>query len=224
MAQAHGAWVRLHYVYPYPSVDDILPLMASGLILPYLDVPFQHSHPDVLKRMKRPASGEKNMERLLRWRAACPDIVVRSTFIAGFPGETEAEFEHLLDFVREAQIDRAGCFAYSPVDGAAANELGGMLPADVREARRARFMAVAEKVSAAKLQKRVGATMQILVDSAPGMGKKGGVGRSYADAPEIDGVVTLLPPEKISKTLRVGEFTKARIVAAQGHDLVAQAF
>jgi ribosomal protein S12 methylthiotransferase len=224
MAQAHGAWVRLHYVYPYPSVDDILPLMASGLILPYLDVPFQHSHPDVLKRMKRPASGEKNMERLLRWRAACPDLVVRSTFIAGFPGETESEFEHLLDFVREAQIDRAGCFAYSPVDGAAANELGGMLPADVREARRARFMAVAEKVSAAKLQKRVGATMQILVDSAPGMGKKGGVGRSYADAPEIDGVVTLLPPEKISKTLRVGEFTKARIVAAQGHDLVAQAF
>ena len=224
MAQAHGAWVRLHYVYPYPSVDDILPLMASGLILPYLDVPFQHSHPDVLKRMKRPASGEKNMERLLRWRAACPDLVVRSTFIAGFPGETESEFEHLLDFVREAQIDRAGCFAYSPVDGAAANELGGMLPADVREARRARFMAVAEKVSAAKLQKRVGATMQILVDSAPGMGKKGGVGRSYADAPEIDGVVTLLPPEKISKTLRVGEFTKARIVAAQGHDLVAQPF
>lgn len=224
MAQAHGAWVRLHYVYPYPSVDDILPLMASGLILPYLDVPFQHSHPDVLKRMKRPASGEKNMERLLRWREACPDIVVRSTFIAGFPGETEAEFEHLLDFVREAQIDRAGCFAYSPVAGAAANELGGMLPQEVREERRARFMAVAEEVSAAKLQKRVGATMQILVDSAPGMGKKGGVGRSYADAPEIDGVVKLLPPEKISKTLRVGEFTKARIVAAQGHDLIAQPF
>ena len=224
MAQSHGAWVRLHYVYPYPSVDDILPLMASGLILPYLDVPFQHSHPDVLKRMKRPASGEKNMERLLRWREACPDIVVRSTFIAGFPGETEAEFEHLLDFVREAQIDRAGCFAYSPVAGAAANDIGGMLPQEVREERRARFMAVAEVVSAAKLQKRVGATMQILVDSAPGLGKKGGLGRSYADAPEIDGVVKLLPPEKISKTLRVGEFTKARIVAAQGHDLVAQPF
>jgi ribosomal protein S12 methylthiotransferase len=224
MAQSHGAWVRLHYVYPYPSVDDILPLMASGLILPYLDVPFQHSHPDVLKRMKRPASGEKNMERLLRWREACPDIVVRSTFIAGFPGETEAEFEHLLEFVREAQIDRAGCFAYSPVDGAAANDIGGMLPLEVREERRARFMAVAEEVSAAKLQKRVGATMQILVDSAPGLGKKGGVGRSYADAPEIDGVVKLLPPEKISKTLRVGEFTKARIIAAQGHDLVAQPF
>ncbi len=224
MAQAHGAWVRLHYVYPYPSVDDILPLMSSGLILPYLDVPFQHSHPDVLKRMKRPASGEKNMERLLRWRQACPDIVVRSTFIAGFPGETEAEFEHLLDFVREAQIDRAGCFAYSPVAGAAANDIGAMLPLEVREERRARFMAVAEEVSAAKLQKRVGATMQILVDSAPGLGKKGGVGRSYADAPEIDGVVKLLPPEKISKTLRVGEFTKARIVAAQGHDLIAQPF
>ena len=224
MAQSHGAWVRLHYVYPYPSVDDILPLMASGLILPYLDVPFQHSHPDVLKRMKRPASGEKNIERLLRWRESCPDIVVRSTFIAGFPGETEAEFEHLLDFVREAQIDRAGCFAYSPVAGAAANDLGGMLSQEVREERRARFMAVAEAVSAAKLQKRVGATMQILVDSAPGLGKKGGVGRSYADAPEIDGVVKLLPPEKISKTLRVGEFTKARIVAAQGHDLVAQPF
>ncbi|MDP2680494.1 MAG: 30S ribosomal protein S12 methylthiotransferase RimO [Rhodoferax sp.] len=224
MAQSHGAWVRLHYVYPYPSVDDILPLMASGLILPYLDVPFQHSHPDVLKRMKRPASGEKNMERLLRWREACPDIVVRSTFIAGFPGETEAEFEHLLDFVREAQIDRAGCFAYSPVAGAVANDIGGMLPQEVREERRVRFMAVAEKVSAAKLQKRVGATMQILVDSAPGLGKKGGVGRSYADAPEIDGVVKLLPPEKISKTLRVGEFTKARIVATQGHDLVAEPF
>jgi len=178
----------------------------------------------VLKRMKRPASGEKNMERLLRWREACPDIVVRSTFIAGFPGETEAEFEHLLDFVREAQIDRAGCFAYSPVAGAVANDIGGMLPQEVREERRVRFMAVAEKVSAAKLQKRVGATMQILVDSAPGLGKKGGVGRSYADAPEIDGVVKLLPPEKISKTLRVGEFTKARIVATQGHDLVAEPF
>jgi ribosomal protein S12 methylthiotransferase len=224
MAQSHGAWVRLHYVYPYPSVDDILPLMASGLILPYLDVPFQHSHPDVLKRMKRPASGEKNMERLLRWREACPEIVVRSTFIAGFPGETEAEFQHLLDFVREAQIDRAGCFAYSPVAGAAANALDGMLPQEVREERRARFMAVAEEVSATKLQKRVGATLQILVDSAPGLGKKGGVGRSYADAPEIDGVVKLLPPEKISKTLRVGEFTKARVVAAQGHDLIAQPF
>ena len=224
MASAYGAWVRLHYVYPYPSVDEIIPLMASGKVLPYLDVPFQHSHPDVLKRMKRPASGERNLERIQRWREACPEIVVRSTFIAGFPGETEAEFEHLLEFMREAQIDRAGCFAYSPVAGAAANSLEGMLPAELREERRARFMAVAEAVSAAKLQQRVGATMQVLVDAAPNMGKRGGVGRSYADAPEIDGVVKLLAPEKISKTLKVGEFTKARVLAAQGHDLVAQPF
>jgi len=222
MAQRYGAWLRLHYVYPYPSVDTILPLMASGLVLPYLDVPFQHSHPDVLKRMKRPASGEKNLERIQRWREVCPDIVIRSTFIAGFPGETEEEFGHLLDFMREANIDRAGCFAYSPVAGATANDLPGMLPEAVREERRAAFMAVAEEVSAAKLQSRVGATMQVLVDHAPGLGKKGGLGRSYADAPEIDGLVKLLPPEKISKTLKVGEFTRARIVGAQGHDLLAQ--
>ena len=221
LAEPFGAWVRLHYVYPYPSVDEILPLMASGLVLPYLDVPLQHSHPDVLRRMKRPASGEKNLERIQQWRDVCPQLVIRSTFIAGFPGETEAEFEHLLDFVREARIDRAGCFAYSPVDGAAANQLEGMLPAEVREARRARFMAVAEAVSIGKLQERIGATMQVLVDSAPGMGRKGGVGRSYADAPEIDGVVRLLPPEKISKTLKTGEFTRARVVGTQGHDLVA---
>jgi ribosomal protein S12 methylthiotransferase len=222
LAAPHGAWVRLHYVYPYPHVDQVLPLMASGAILPYLDVPFQHAHPDVLKRMKRPANGEKNLERLRRWREACPEIVVRSTFIAGFPGETEAEFEHLLDFMREARIDRAGCFAYSPVPGATANELPGMLPAEVREERRARFMAVAEEVSIGKLRERIGASMQVLVDKAPALGRKGGVGRSYADAPEIDGVVHLLPPEKASKTLKVGEFTRARIVAAQGHDLVAQ--
>jgi ribosomal protein S12 methylthiotransferase len=222
MAAPYGAWVRLHYVYPYPSVDEIIPLMAQGLVLPYLDVPFQHSHPDVLKRMKRPASGEKNLERIQRWREACPDIVIRSTFIAGFPGETEEEFQHLLDFMREAQIDRAGCFAYSDVTGAEANNLPGMLPLEEREERRARFMAVAEDVSVAKLQRRVGATMQVLVDHAPAMGRKGGVGRSYADAPEIDGTVQLLPPEKISKQLKVGEFTKARIVGVQGHDLVAQ--
>jgi ribosomal protein S12 methylthiotransferase len=194
--------------------------MAQGRVLPYLDVPFQHSHPDVLKRMKRPANGEKNLDRLQRWREVCPQIVVRSTFIAGFPGETEAEFEHLLQFMREARIDRAGCFAYSPVEGATANELPGMLPVELREERRARFMAVAEEVSAAKLRERIGATMQVLVDSAPALGRKGGVGRSYADAPEIDGTVKLLPPEKASKTLKTGEFTKARIVGAQGHDLV----
>ena len=222
MAQTYGAWLRLHYVYPYPSVDDILPLMASGLVLPYLDVPFQHSHPEVLKRMKRPASGEKNLERILRWREMCPEIVIRSTFIAGFPGESEEEFEHLLSFMHEAKIDRAGCFAYSPVKGALANELEGMVPPDLREDRRARFMAVAEAVSAARLQRRVGATMQVLVDAAPALGRKGGLARSYADAPEVDGIVRLLPPEKISKTLKVGEFTRARIVGTQGHDLVAQ--
>ena len=221
IAQKYGAWVRLHYVYPYPAVDEVLPLMATGSILPYLDVPLQHSHPDVLKRMKRPASGEKNLERIQKWREVCPQLVLRSTFIAGFPGETEAEFEHLLNFVREAQIDRAGCFAYSPVKGAVANELAGMLPQAVREERRSRFMQVAEEVSVQRLQQRIGATMQVLVDSATAIGKKGGVGRTYADAPEIDGVVKLLPPEKISKTYKVGEFTRARIVGVDGHDLVA---
>ena len=221
IAQKYGAWVRLHYVYPYPAVDEVLPLMATGSILPYLDVPLQHSHPDVLKRMKRPASGEKNLERIQKWREVCPQLVIRSTFIAGFPGETEAEFEHLLNFVREAQIDRAGCFAYSPVKGAVANELQDMLPQAVREERRSRFMAVAEEVSILRLQQRIGATMQVLVDSATAMGKKGGIGRTYADAPEIDGVVKLLPPEKISKTYKVGEFTRARIVGVDGHDLVA---
>ncbi|MCX7246839.1 MAG: 30S ribosomal protein S12 methylthiotransferase RimO [Burkholderiales bacterium] len=224
MAEPFSAWVRLHYVYPYPSVDELIPLMAEGKVLPYLDVPFQHSHPDVLKRMKRPASGEKNIERIQRWREICPQIVVRSTFIAGFPGETEQEFSHLLDFMQEARIDRAGCFAYSSVQGAAANDLPGMLPPELREERRARFMAVAEAVSVAKLRQRLGSTMQVLVDAAPGLGKKGGLGRSYADAPEIDGVVKLLPPEKISKTLKVGEFTRARVVGTEGHDLVAQPF
>jgi ribosomal protein S12 methylthiotransferase len=220
MAEPYGAWVRLHYVYPYPSVDEVIPLMAQGKVLPYLDVPFQHSHPDVLKRMKRPANGEKNLERIARWREMCPELVVRSTFIAGFPGETEEEFEHLLDFMREARIDRAGCFAYSPVEGATANDIPGMLPQEVREERQARFMAVAEEVSAAKLRERIGATMQVLVDSAPALGRKGGVGRSYGDAPEIDGTVRILPPEKLSRQLKVGEFTKVRIVATEGHDLV----
>jgi ribosomal protein S12 methylthiotransferase len=222
LAKQHGAWVRLHYVYPYPHVDEILPLMAEGLVLPYLDVPFQHAHPDVLKRMKRPASGERNLERLLKWREACPEIVVRSTFIAGFPGETEAEFEYLLDFLKEAQIDRAGCFAYSPIEGAPANALEGALPDAVREERRARFMAVAEAVSTAKLQRRVGSAMQVLVDSAPSMGRKGGVARTYADAPEIDGTVKILPPTKASKTMKVGDFARVRIVGTSGHDLVGE--
>ena len=221
IAQSYGAWVRLHYVYPYPSVDDIITLMATGHVLPYLDVPFQHSHPDVLKRMKRPASGEKNLERIQRWREMCPQIVIRSTFIAGFPGETEEEFDHLLDFMREAKIDRAGCFAYSPVEGATANQIPGMLPQALRQERTARFMQVAEEVSVNKLTQRVGDTLQVLIDSAPGNGRKGGVGRSYAEAPEIDGVVRLLPSEKISKVLKLGEFTRAKVVSTQGHDLIA---
>ena len=221
LAKSYGAWVRLHYVYPYPTVDHLIPLMAQGLVLPYLDVPFQHSHPDVLKRMKRPASGERNLERINNWRAQCPELVIRSTFIVGFPGETEEEFEDLLQFLREAGIDRAGCFAYSEIDGAVANDLPNLIPEDVKEARRARFMQVAQEVATARLARRQGAVIQVLVDKAIAMGKKGGVGRSYADAPEIDGVVHLLPPEKISKTYKVGDFIKARVVEVRGHDLIA---
>ena len=221
LAKPYGAWVRLHYVYPYPHVDDIIPLMAEGLCLPYLDVPLQHSHPDVLKRMKRPASGEKNLDRIQAWREVCPELVVRSTFIAGFPGETESEFEHLLDFVKAAQIDRAGCFAYSPVTGAAANDLPGALPQALREERQARFMAVAESVAQARQAARVGQVVQVLVDKSVALGKKGGEGRSYAEAPEIDGMIRLLPVDKASKTYKTGDFVKAQIVDASGHDLVA---
>jgi ribosomal protein S12 methylthiotransferase len=221
LAKPYGAWVRLHYVYPYPHVDDIIPLMAEGLCLPYLDVPLQHSHPDVLKRMKRPASGEKNLDRIQAWREVCPELVVRSTFIAGFPGETESEFEHLLDFVKTAQIDRAGCFAYSPVTGAAANDLPGALPQALREERQARFMAVAESVAQARQAARVGQVVQVLVDKSVALGKKGGEGRSYAEAPEIDGMIRLLPVDKASKTYKTGDFVKAQIVDASGHDLVA---
>ena len=222
LAQEHGSWVRLHYVYPYPSVDDLMPLMSTGAVLPYLDVPFQHSHPDVLSRMKRPANGEKNLERIQAWRRECPQLVIRSTFIAGFPGETEAEFQHLLDFVREAQIDRAGCFAYSPVKGALANEIPGMLSQELREERQARFMKVQEEVSTQKLRSRIGQTMQVLIDHAPASGKNGGVGRSYADAPEIDGVVHLLAPKRLSQRLKVGGFVQALVLDTQGHDLIAQ--
>jgi len=222
LAHEHGAWVRLHYVYPYPSVDDLMPLMSTGAVLPYLDVPFQHSHPDVLSRMKRPANGEKNLERIQAWRRECPQLVVRSTFIAGFPGETETEFQHLLDFVREAQIDRAGCFAYSPVKGALANEIPGMLSQELRQERQARFMKVQEEVSTQKHRSRIGQTMQVLIDHAPASGKNGGVGRSYADAPEIDGVVHLLAPKRLSQRLKVGSFVQALVLDTQGHDLIAQ--
>lgn len=223
IAEPYGAWVRLHYVYPYPHVDDVITLMAEGRVLPYLDVPFQHAHPEVLKRMKRPASGERNLERLAKWREVCPQIVVRSTFIAGFPGETEEEFDTLLDFIAQAELDRVGCFAYSPVAGAAANALPGQLPDAVRDERRARFMAVAEAVSARKLQRRVGQVMQVIVDATQGYnGKNGATGRSYADAPEIDGVVHIAPPARISGKLKVGEFARVRITGTRGHDLIAE--
>ena len=195
IAREHQAWVRLHYVYPYPHVDDVLPLMAEFAehgygVLPYLDIPLQHAHPDVLKRMKRPASGEKNIERILAWRAACPDLVIRSTFIAGFPGETETEFEYLLNFLDEAQIDRAGCFAYSPVEGATANQLESPVPDAIREERRARFMAKAEEISIKRLANKIGKRIQVLIDRVD---ESGGIGRTIGDAPEIDGLVRVLP-------------------------------
>jgi len=224
IAREHQAWVRLHYVYPYPHVDDILPLMAEFSehgygVLPYLDIPLQHAHPDVLKRMKRPASGEKNLERIQAWRAACPDLVIRSTFIAGFPGETEVEFDYLLNFLDEAQIDRAGCFAYSPVDGATANLLEKPVPDAIREDRRARFMAKAEEISIKRLEKKVGKRIQVLIDRIDG---DGGIGRTVGDAPEIDGLVRVLPPSKPSKRYRVGEFVRATVISSQGHDLIAE--
>ena len=211
-AREHDAWVRLHYVYPYPQVDDVLPLMAEGLVLPYLDVPFQHSHPDVLRRMKRPASGERNLERVLGWRRAVPELTIRSTFIAGFPGETEAEFEHLLAFLKDAELDRVGCFAYSPVDGAAANELDGALPDEVREARRKRLMQTQGRISRRRLRRKVGGVQRVLVDAA---GPEGAVGRTVADAPEIDGVVHVAP----HPSLKAGEFVDVAIEASDAHDL-----
>lgn len=211
-----GVWVRLHYVYPYPHVDEIIPLMAQGKVLPYLDVPFQHAHPEVLKRMKRPASGEKNIERIRAWRELCPDITLRSTFIAGFPGETEQQFEYLLDFLREAELDRVGCFAYSPVQGASANALDGALPDEVREERRQRFMRVQEAISAKRLQRKVGKTLKVLIDQ---VNQDGGVGRSMADAPEIDGVVYVAPPEKPWKRYKVGDIISVKIAGADLHDL-----
>jgi ribosomal protein S12 methylthiotransferase len=198
-------WVRLHYVYPYPHVDDVIPLMAEGKILPYLDAPFQHASARILKLMKRPAGGERVLERLARWREICPGITVRSTFIVGFPGETDVEFEELLAFLEAAQLDRVGCFAYSPVEGAAANALPDAVPDDLKEERRARFMQAQEAISARKLQAKVGRTMQVLVD-APG------VGRSAADAPEIDGTVRFSGG-------KTGEFRNVLIERAGAHDL-----
>jgi ribosomal protein S12 methylthiotransferase len=224
IAREHQAWVRLHYVYPYPHVDDILPLMAEFSehgygVLPYLDIPLQHAHPDVLKRMKRPASGEKNLERIQAWREACPDLVIRSTFIAGFPGETEEEFQYLLDFLDEAQIDRAGCFAYSPVEGATANALDNPVPVAIREERRAQFMAKAEAISVKRLAKKIGKRIQVLIDRVD---ESGGIGRTAGDAPEIDGLVRVLPPSKPSKRYRAGEIIKVTVISSQGHDLIAE--
>jgi len=224
LAKEYEAWVRLHYVYPYPHVDQILPIMAEfkehgyGL-LPYLDIPMQHAHPDVLKRMKRPASGEKNLDRIEQWRAVCPDLVIRSTFIAGFPGETEEEFQYLLDFMHEANIDRAGCFAYSPVEGASANQLENPVPQTLREERQARFMEVAETISTKRIQRFVDQRIRVLVDR---LDNQGGIGRSAGDAPEIDGLVRILLPSKPSKRYRVGEFIKATVIQTQGHDLIVQ--
>ena len=210
-----GAWVRLHYVYPYPHVDEVVPLMADGKLLPYLDVPFQHASRRILKLMKRPASAVDNLARIRRWREVCPDITLRSTFIVGFPGETEAEFEELLAFMEEAQLDRVGCFAYSAVDGAAANALPGSVPEKVKEERRARFMALQEEISAQRLKRRVGKTLAVLVDEVKA---DDAIARSSADAPEIDGIVHVAP----NPGLKAGEFATVRVTRAGTHDLWAQ--
>ena len=209
-----GVWVRLHYVYPYPHVDEVIPLMADGKLLPYLDVPFQHASPRILKLMKRPANAEGTLKRIREWRAMCPELTIRSTFVVGFPGETEAEFESLLEFLEEAQLDRVGCFAYSPVEGAAANALPDPLPEGIKEERRARFMSVQEKISTARLKRRVGKIMTVLVDE---VGNNGAIARSSADAPEIDGRVFIRQGAK----LKAGEFTKVKITKSDAHDLWA---
>ncbi len=211
-----GIWVRMHYVYPYPHVDRVVPLMAEGKILPYLDIPFQHSHPDVLKRMKRTASGERNIERIRAWRETCPDITLRSTFITGFPGETEDEFKHLLDFIEEAQLDRVGVFAYSPVEGAVANELANPVPEEVKEERRARLMELQEKISLSRNEAKLGKVMQVLVDETD---DEGIVARSKADAPEIDGNVFIPMPENPAQKPKPGDFINVLIDDCDEHDL-----
>jgi ribosomal protein S12 methylthiotransferase len=211
---ALGVWVRLHYVYPYPHVDEVIPMMADGKLLPYLDVPFQHASPRILKLMKRPANAEGTLKRIRDWRAICPDLTIRSTFVVGFPGETEREFEELLEFLEEAQLDRVGCFAYSPVKGAAANALPDPVPEAEKQERQARFMAVQEKISSARLKRKVGKTMKVLIDE---VGKKGAIGRSAADAPEIDGRVIIRQGSK----LKAGEFAEVKVTRADAHDLWA---
>jgi ribosomal protein S12 methylthiotransferase len=219
LAKAHRAWVRLHYVYPYPHVDDIVPLMtsspATGGLLPYLDIPFQHASPRILRLMKRPAAPEKVLDRVRAWRAAKADITLRSTFIVGFPGETDAEFDELLTFLRETQLDRVGCFAYSPVDGAAANALPDAVPEAVKEERRAQFMAVQAKISASRLRAKVGLTLDVLIDT---IDNNGAVARSTADAPEIDGVVHVAD----AAGLVPGQFARVQITGSDAHDLHAR--
>jgi ribosomal protein S12 methylthiotransferase len=210
-----GVWVRLHYVYPYPHVDAVIPLMAEGKILPYLDIPLQHAAPNVLKAMKRPANNAKTLERIKAWRAICPDIVIRSTFVVGFPGETEADFQYLLDWLEEAELDRVGCFAYENVQGAAAQALPDHVPEDVKQERRARFMAAAERISRNKLRKKVGRTLEVLVDEVRPDGVA--VARSKGDAPEIDGKVFVRP----GHALKVGEFVQVKIERADAFDLLA---
>ena len=210
-----GIWVRLHYVYPYPNVDDLIPLMAEGKILPYLDVPFQHSSSRILKLMKRPASAEKVLDRIGAWRRELPDLTIRSTFITGFPGETEAEFNELLDFLDEAQLDRVGAFAYSPVAGAAANELPDAVPENIREERRMRLMQHQEDISTQRLEARIGRTITVLVDDIE---EEGAVARSMGDAPEIDGLVYITNGEQ----LEVGEFAEVDVTDCDVHDLYAK--
>ena len=210
-----GIWIRLHYVYPYPHVDEVIPLMAEGKILPYLDVPFQHGDPAVLKRMKRPAAAENTLERIRRWREICPDLTLRSTFIVGFPGETEAEFEELLRFLEAARLDRVGCFTYSPVDGARANELDGAVPEAIREERWHRFMQTQARISAERLRARVGTTQQVLVDEVD---EAGAIARSMADAPDIDGIVRVVDGQELAP----GQFADVLIEDADEYDLVAR--
>ena len=212
-----GAWVRLHYVYPYPHVDEVIALMAGGRILPYLDVPFQHASARILRLMKRPAAGEKTLERIHAWRRECPELAIRSTFIVGFPGETEAEFEELLGFLREARLDRVGCFAYSPVEGAKANALPGAVPEEVKQERLARFMQAQAAVSARRLAAKVGREIEVLVDDVAG---RTAFARSHADAPEIDGVVRV----KGAKGAKPGDLLRVRVTAALEHDLDAVPF
>lgn len=209
-----GVWVRLHYVYPYPSVDELLPLMAEGLILPYLDVPFQHASPRILKLMKRPGAVDDTLARIRSWRSICPELTIRSTFITGFPGETEDDFAQLLDFLAEAQLDRVGAFAYSPVEGATANELPDPVPELLREERKARLMAFQEDISTQRLEAKIGQEMTVLVDEVD---EEGALARSAADAPEIDGLVVIPDGEG----LEVGEFIRVRVTDCDVHDLYA---